>query len=137
MCEYSHLGYPRREKSLSQPFTAEELLGLYKDLKDNGITLKLFPQKSTPRVIGFVNELYQAGKIELPSFVITKNGQIIKCDINDPWCIWVFLEQHLQTSMANPLEKFSSPLYYALNGNNSNCSGTGFPSSSTTVLNES
>ena len=63
VCEYSHLGYSRREKSLSQPFTAEELLGLYKDLKDNGITLKLFPQKSTPRVIGLVNELYKAKKI--------------------------------------------------------------------------
>ena len=108
VCEYSHLGYSRREKSLSQPFTAEELLGLYKDLKDNGITLKLFPQKSTPRVIGFVNELYQAGKIKLPSFVITKKGKIIKCDINDPWCIWLFLKHHKQTSMANPPEKFSS-----------------------------
>ena len=120
VCEYSHLGYSRREKSLSQPFTAEELLGLYKDLKDNGITLKLFPQKSTPRVIGLVNELYKAKQIEVPSFVeikrtvTVKNGKEIikekipKSDINDPWAIWVFLDKNPQTSMANPPEKFSS-----------------------------
>jgi len=108
VCEYSHLGYPRREKSLSQPFTAEELLRLYKDLKDNGIRLMLFPQKSTPRAIGFVNELYKAGKIELPSFVVIKNGRIIKCDINDPWVISVFLQHHPQTSMANPPKRFAS-----------------------------
>ena len=29
ICEYAHLGCPRGERSLSQPFTAEELLTFY------------------------------------------------------------------------------------------------------------
>ena len=37
VCEYAHLGCPRGKRSLSQPFTAEELLTLYDDLKHNNI----------------------------------------------------------------------------------------------------
>ena len=53
--ENSHLGTPRRKRSLSQPFTAEQLLGFYENCNNNNISIKLFPQKSTPRALGFVS----------------------------------------------------------------------------------
>ena len=47
--EYSHFGCPRRIASKAQPFEEEVLLGWYERFREAGITLKFFPQKSTPR----------------------------------------------------------------------------------------
>ena len=43
--EYSHGGCPRKGLSLSQPFEGPELLEWYDNLRQAGITLKLFPQQ--------------------------------------------------------------------------------------------
>ena len=53
MCEYAHLGCPRKKRSLSQPFEAHLLLDLYKRFEEHDITLKLFPQQSTPRAVNY------------------------------------------------------------------------------------
>ena len=47
--ENAHMGVPRTEKSLSQPFYADQLLEFYESVKNNGQKLWLFPQRSTPR----------------------------------------------------------------------------------------
>ena len=98
--EYSHGGCPRKGLSLSQPFEAHELLDWYDNLKAAGITLKLFPQKSTPRathyayhVCGFFNDI---------------DFDDVKSDDRDPIMIAKFLEDHPTTSMMNPPASFEN-----------------------------
>lgn len=87
VCEYAHLGCPRGKRSLSQPFTAEELLTLYDDLKHNNITLKLFPQQSTPRACAY--------------------SGMEKSDENDVKSIYLLLKDFPEISLMNPPEKFN------------------------------
>ena len=51
ICEAAHLAVPRSIKSLSQPFTAAQLLGLYNSLELKGVTLRFVSGQSTPRAI--------------------------------------------------------------------------------------
>ena len=46
--ENAHFGTARTERSLSQPFEGDQLLSFYAKLRENGVTLKLFPEGSTP-----------------------------------------------------------------------------------------
>ena len=114
--ENSHLGTPRRKRSLSQPFTAEQLLEFYENCNNNNISIKLFPQKSTPRALGFTTEMMKAGKIQLPPCLEDLcdgmgKGMGTKDDLFDPWAIWVFLKYHPSTSMRNaPTDFDSNPL---------------------------
>jgi len=84
--EYSHLGCQRTEFSLSQPFTADELLRFYSELEYKNITLKLFPQKSTPRACSYAN---------LP-----------KSDESDPKSIYILTRDFPQISMMKPPKTF-------------------------------
>ena len=86
VCEDAHLGCPRTEKSLAQVFSAEELLNLYKGFEDSNITLKLFPQKSTPRACNYSN--------------------LEKSDENDPLSILLLLEAFPEISLKNPPKTF-------------------------------
>lgn len=43
VAESAHLATPRTISSLSQPFSAEELLDLYRSARAGGVTIKLFP----------------------------------------------------------------------------------------------
>lgn len=43
VAEWAHLATPRTSRSLSQPFSADELLDLYKSAEKAGVTIKLFP----------------------------------------------------------------------------------------------
>jgi hypothetical protein len=86
ICEYAHLGCPRGERSLSQPFEADELLTFYENLKEKNITLKLFPQQSTPRACAYSG---------LP-----------KLDSNDPISIYKLISDFPQISMMNPPSSF-------------------------------
>lgn len=72
VCEAAHLQTPRTKLSRSQPFTEEQLLKLYKDFKENNITLKLFPQQSTPRACAYSN--------------------LKKSDLTDPKSIYILLK---------------------------------------------
>src|SRR6056300_681075 len=80
--EYAHMGCPRQDRSLSQPFTADQLLTFYENLREKNITLKLFPQQSTPRACAYSG---------LP-----------KLDENDPRSIYKLVSDFPQISMMNP-----------------------------------
>ena len=84
--EYAHGGCPRQDRSLSQPFTASELLTFYENLREKNITLKLFPQQSTPRACAYSG---------LP-----------KLDENDPRAIHKLVSDFPQISMMNPPSSF-------------------------------
>lgn len=85
--EYSHLGCQRTDFSLSQPFTSDELLDLYCRFEQYGITLKLFPQKSTPRACAY--------------------SELSKDDSTDPVAIYNLLVDFPKTSLMNPPKTFN------------------------------
>lgn len=86
VCEYAHLGCPRKEKSLAQVFTEGELLNLYEGFESNDITLKLFPQQSTPRACNY--------------------SKLFKSDTNDPKAIYKLLKDFPQISLMIPPKNF-------------------------------
>lgn len=53
--EDAHMGVPRTEKSLAQPYTKKELRKFYSDCEENGIELRFFPQQSSPRAAAYSN----------------------------------------------------------------------------------
>jgi len=84
--EYAHLGVPRTLKSLSQPFTKHQLKSFYDTCEAREISLRLFPQKSTPRAIEY-------SKFE-------------KSDETDPEAIYNLIQDFPQTSLMNPPKDF-------------------------------
>jgi len=86
VAEYSHLGCERTEFSLSQPYTRDLLLDLYRRFDKNEIKLRLFPQKSTPRACAYSG---------LP-----------KSDDNDPESIYLLLKDFPEISLMNPPTSF-------------------------------
>lgn len=86
VAEYAHLGCPRQKYSLSQPFTENLLQDLYARFRAKGITLKLFPQQSTPRATSF--------------------SGLEKSDLNDPRSIYLLLQKFPQISLMNPPVSF-------------------------------
>lgn len=89
--EYAHLASPKREKSRAQVFEADVLLKFYSDLRDKGITLKLFPQQSTPRACNY--------------------SRLEKGDNNDPKSIYILLRDFPEISLMNPPKTFElSPI---------------------------
>ena len=91
--EYAHLGYARKELSLSQPLDAGQLISLYAKCKSRNIDLKLFPQKSMPRACeyAFIKNLFPGIKREK-----------IKDDTRDPISIYHLLLDFPEISLANP-----------------------------------
>lgn len=86
VAEYAHLGCPRQKYSLSQPFTENLLKDLYTRFENKGISLKLFPQQSTPRAASF--------------------SGLEKSDLNDPKSIYLLLQKFPQISLMNPPSSF-------------------------------
>lgn len=84
--EYSHIGCPRGDFSLSQPFKADILLNWYKKLAYADVSLKMFPQKSTPRACS--------------------NSGLEKNDLNDCKSIWQLLRDNPEISLMNPPRSF-------------------------------
>lgn len=80
--EYAHLGCPRSNFSLSQPYTKKDLTKYYKSLDHAGVKLKLFPEQSTPRAY------YRSG--------------LTKSDLNDCKSIYLLLKDHPEISLMNP-----------------------------------
>lgn len=100
ICESAHLGVPQTELSLAQPFTADQLLKLYGDLRDRGITLKLAPHAHTgKRMRLWVAHHY-------PSLI--KNWK--KSDLADALAIAVYVDRCNGMSLANPHKRFSKTL---------------------------
>lgn len=86
VAESAHLGSPRTKLSRSQPFTEDLLLDLYQRFDDAGITLKLFPQQSTPNACSY--------------------SGLKKSDLNDPKSIYLYIDGHLNISLKNPPKSF-------------------------------
>ena len=106
--EYSHFGCPRKPLSLAQPFEAEKLLKWYRQFEEAGVSLKLFPQQSTPRACILV---HQYKKDKQGKFIEDKDGrkQIQKSDETDPIAIFDFLFKKAQgkrVSLMNPPSSF-------------------------------
>jgi len=93
VCEYAHLGCPRRERSLSQPFSAGELLHLYERFRDRNIILKLFPHQSTPRAINYARG-------------VTNDPEREKGDMQDPESLFLLLKDFPEISLMNPPSSF-------------------------------
>ena len=84
--EYAHLGCPRQKYSLSQPFTENLLIDLYSRFASKNISLKLFPQQSTPRATSF--------------------SGLAKSDLDDPKSIYLLLKNFPQISLMTPPKSF-------------------------------
>jgi hypothetical protein len=102
--EYSHMGVPRTQRSLSQPFTATQLLNWYEELKNRGITLKLFPQKSTPSAINYsAKEIIEARNLDPEKFYKTED---LKSDETDPMAIYNYMREKKNISLMDPPSNF-------------------------------
>ena len=98
--EYAHFGCPRKELSRAQPFTEDQLLKWYNDLRANNITLKLFPQQSTVRacISAFgVKKVKENGKLV---------KKVTKGDNTDPEAIYKIIKKHSNISLMNPPKSF-------------------------------
>ena len=91
--ENAHFGTARTERSLSQPFEGDQLLSFYAKLRENGVTLKLFPEGCTP----LANEY--SGHIKLGKKTT---------DQDDCKSIFMYLRghQHLLKTLKNPTATF-------------------------------
>jgi hypothetical protein len=87
-CEYAHLGCPRRRRSKAQPFTEDQLLQFYADLREANIDLKLTPQHSTPRA--------------------QNRYRLSKSDTNDPKSICLLLQEYPEISLMKAPTSFEA-----------------------------
>ena len=92
--ENAHFGTARTERSLSQPFEGDQLLSFYAKLRENGVTLKLFPEGSTP----LANEYSGHDKLGPKA-----------TDQDDCKSIFMYLRshQHLLKTLKNPPSTFA------------------------------
>lgn len=101
LCESAHLGVPQTQNSLAQPFTADELLDLYQQLRSRGVTLKLAPHSHTGRRMrAWVSH-------HSPHLMRTAE----KTDAADALALAVYVDRCNEISLANPYTSFDrSPL---------------------------
>lgn len=96
VCESAHLGVAQTSLSLAQPFTAEQLLDLYSQLRSRGVTLKLAPHAHTGKrmrlwVYRHFKELMRTAE---------------KTDAADALALAVYVDQCNGISLANPYASF-------------------------------
>lgn len=97
VCESAHLGVPQSELSLAQPFTAEQLLRLYDQLRSRGVTLKLAPHAHTGKRM----RLWVAHN--LPELMRDAK----KSDATDALALAVYVDRCNAISLANPYKSFN------------------------------
>jgi hypothetical protein len=95
-CEAAHLGVPQTELSLAQPFTADQLLDLYRRLRLRGITLKLAPHAHTGKRM----RLWVAHNC--PQLMRDAD----KSDASDAVALAVYVERCNEIALANPYKSF-------------------------------
>ena len=97
VCESAHLGVPQSELSLAQPFTAEQLLRLYDQLRSRGVTLKLAPHAHTgKRMRLWVAHNYPG---------LMRDAE--KSDATDALALAVYVDRCNEVSLANPYRNFN------------------------------
>ena len=84
--ENAHFGTRRTERSLSQPFTDSQLLSFYAGLRQNGDTLKLFPEQSTPLALDYSNSMKKTDEDDCKStfLYLRVNPHLLKTLKNPP-----------------------------------------------------
>lgn len=97
ICESAHLGEPQTDFSLAQPFKADELLQLDRDLVCRGVTLKLAPHAHTGRRM----RMYVAH--HFPEIVVGCE----KSDAADAQALAIYADRCNEISLANPHKNFA------------------------------
>jgi hypothetical protein len=100
VCEWAHLAVPQTSRSLAQPFKAEQLLDLYRQLVSRGVTLKLAPHAHT----GSRMRLWVSGRH--PSLI--ENAE--KTDAADALMLAVFVSECNEIALADPPRGFGLSL---------------------------
>jgi hypothetical protein len=101
LCESAHLGVPQTQNSLAQPFTRDELLDLYQQLRSRGVTLKLAPHAHTGR------RMRRWVAHNFPELM--RNAE--KTDAADALALAIYVDRCNEISLANPYTSFDrSPL---------------------------
>jgi len=90
--EDAHMGRPRTELSLAQPFEEPELLAFYDLCEKRNITLRLFPQQLTPRALNFSH----------PDGVEAKSDKI------DVLALYNFLIHFPELALKKPMSSFEN-----------------------------
>lgn len=96
VCERAHLATPQTHRSLAQPFTESQLLWLYKEAGQRGITIKLFPHACTRKAREWVSENADADFL----------GEGGKSDVNDAKAIAYYVWNSNQIALGNPPNSF-------------------------------
>lgn len=93
--EQAHLGTPQRGKSLSQPFTMEQLLDIYRGCRDSGVSLFLTAHQHTRKIRDW-SAIHSGGLVD--------RGK--SCDLNDAKGLAYYYEHKNAMSVRKPLEEF-------------------------------
>lgn len=93
--EKAHLGTPQTKKSLAQPYTAEQLLEIYQDCNQKGISIRLFPHAHTTKARRWAHK-YSGGLVEYDK----------ESDANDAAALAFFVENNNGISLAKPAKTF-------------------------------
>lgn len=101
VCEDAHLAVPQTQKSLAQPWTAGDLLAIYRACEERGITIRMFPHAHTTKV-----RLWSAANA--PSGLVDAEKS---SDINDARALAFFVEHNNSLSLVRPRMSFDrSPI---------------------------
>jgi len=103
VCEWAHLAVPQTERSLAQPYKANELLDLYRLCEARGVTIKLASHSHSG--------------LRMRLWVSSKHPQLIadgkKSDLADAIALAVFVNECNDISLANPPSSFEMSLVRA------------------------
>lgn len=93
--ERAHLATPQTERSLSQPFTAEQLTDIYERCRNAGVTIKLFPHHHTRKCRDW-SAIQRPGLIEFGK----------SSDINDARGLAYYVRWNNGIALGNPPASF-------------------------------
>ncbi len=96
VCEWAHLAVPQTQKSLAQPFTAEQLQDVYKMLAGRGVTLKLAPH-------GHSRRMRESVSVAHPGLIADSE----KSDSADAISLALFVSEFNEISLADPPRSFA------------------------------
>ena len=92
VAERAHLATPQTDRSLAQPFTAEQLINLYAACHSGGITILLFPQAHTRKAREWVAANSRPGFVEVGK----------TSDINDARALAAYVEFCNSVALSKP-----------------------------------
>jgi hypothetical protein len=94
--EHAHLATPRTQKSLAQPYTAEELLRLYRECEASGVTIRLFPHSHTRKARDWV-------AVNMPQTGVEKGKST---DENDAKGLAYYVKNNNSVALVKPPKDF-------------------------------